>query len=166
VAQAEVVHRPVATTAKTVVRAVVAVKEIRLLELERQTKVLPVEQPMLLEAVAAAAQVRLAQTEQEATPARVEMALPQASRDRRSPMVEVEAEARMAFTTTTTLRAGRVAVEQVAMAACQPQEQRTQVEAVAAIQASTVQIDPAQMAVRASSSSKCHRLSMLCFHPV
>jgi len=73
VLEAEIRHQ-VVEMESPVVRVVVAVKEIHHSELERQIKVMPVVQPMLLAAVAVAARVRLAQTEQVATPALVEMA--------------------------------------------------------------------------------------------
>jgi len=73
VLEAEIRHQ-VVEMESPVVRVVVAVKEIRLLELERQTKVLPVAQQTLLAAAVAVERVLLAQTEQVATPALVEMA--------------------------------------------------------------------------------------------
>ena len=151
VAQEEVAQRPVEETERTAVRVVVVAKAIHHSEQARQGKVATAAQQTLSAAVAAVAQVQRVETEQEAIPVRAAMVLHPQSAVHQLLMQVVVAAARMAFTTTTTTQAGRVAVEQVAMAACQPQEQLTQAAVAGEIQAFTVQIDPALMAVRVSS---------------
>jgi hypothetical protein len=75
-------------------------------------------------------------------------------------MPEVEAGVRMDHIHQEIILAEQVAVETVEAVACLLLAQLTQEAVAAAIQAFMVQIDPAQMAVQASSSLKCHRLPM------
>jgi len=75
-------------------------------------------------------------------------------------MGAAEAGARMDHIHQGIILAVLVAVETVEAAACLLLAQSTQEAVAAAIQAFMAQIDRAQTAVRASSSSKCHRLLM------
>jgi hypothetical protein len=134
--------------AKTVVRAVVAVKETHRLELAHPVKVATAVRQTLLAVAVVAVQAQRAAMEQEAIPVQAAMVLHPQSAVHQLLMQVVVAAARMAFTTITTILAGRVAVEQVAMAACLLRELPTQAAAAVVTPASTEQTDRAQTVVR------------------